>query len=139
MSGLDRKAARADARLVLRGLGWLAGYTEMSAWAQKVDVDTLPAWAVATPNARREAVAHDLARDEFSLLFVIKQVGGETIEDDLDDAADAVVPVVIGALRSLTRECDLTSTEARIDGDGEARVGTLSLIFTVRVWTGDPS
>jgi hypothetical protein len=138
MSGVDRKALRDAARLALRGAPGLDGYTEISAWVQKVDARSLPAWAVVTPTERRDRQTNNEAREDLMLAVIIKRTGGDDLEDLMDDDADAVAGVVVGALRDDLHQCELAQTEMRLDGDGAERVASLTLSFNVTYWVDDP-
>jgi hypothetical protein len=137
MSGADRKEVRAQARAALELAPDLAGFTAISAWVQSVDVDALPAWALATPRETRERKSHDKAQEDLTLAVVIKRLGGDDIEDILDDDSAAVEEAIVPALRSNARDAELAHTEIKLDGEGARRVGTLTMAFTVTYWTDD--
>lgn len=137
MSASDRQLVRAEAKAALVASAYLAGFTEISAWAQSVDVAALPAWAVATPREMRDRVAQTRDQRELTLAIVIKRVGAEDIEDQMDADADAIEAALMPALINDNRDCDLTQTETRVDGDGAQRVGTLTMAFTITYWVDD--
>jgi hypothetical protein len=139
LSGADRKLIRAAAKLALGEAAALDGFSEISAWVQSVSVDTLPAWAVATPFERRDRQSQDNAQEDLTLAVVVKRVGGDDIEDLLDDDSGAIEAAIVPALRSAFRQCELAQTEITLDGDGARRVGTLTMAFTVTYWVDDPA
>lgn len=139
MTASDRKEIRQAARDTLTAAPYFAGFTAISAWVQSVDVAALPAWAVATPQERRTRDNQTVDQRDLTLALVIKRVGGADIEDALDDDADAAEAVIVSALRTAFRECELAMTETRVDGDGAQRVGTLTMSFTVTYWVDDPA
>jgi len=130
MSGVIRKALRADARVALAGL---TGFTEISAWQQTVDVSALPAWAVATPNSRHNRLSNvDNAEHTPMLMVLVKRTGvADDIEDQLDDDADLIAPLIVAAVKSQTCDCELSETAVRVDRSGAEPVGTLTLQFQV--------
>ncbi|TWJ05761.1 hypothetical protein IQ03_00569 [Gemmobacter caeni] len=137
MSASDRQQIRASARAALQA--GLTGWTEFFAWAQSVNAEHLPAWAVATPSERRSSASQDTAQRETSLVVVVKLLGGDLIEDDLDEAADQIEAAVVAALRASNLMCELTQSETRIDAEAVKRLGTLTMSFTVTYWTDDPA
>lgn len=138
MSGTERRAIRAAARAALAASAGLAGFTEISAWVQSVSVETLPAIGVAAPQERRDRTAQDIDQRDLTLVVVVKRAGAEDIEDVLDDDADAIEAALVPALRSPTRQVELSQTDIRVDGDGAQRVGTLTLSFIASYWVDDP-
>lgn len=138
MTVSERKTVRDAAKAALGATAHLAGFTEISAWAQSVDVQALPAWAVATPREMRDRVSQGRDERQLTLAVVIKRVGTSTIEDQMDVDADAIERALVPALSNDNRDCDLTQTETRVDGDGAQRVGTLTMAFTITYWVDDP-
>lgn len=139
MSGSDRSAIRAAARTALQGASGLAEFTEMSAWAQAVDPSILPAWGLVTPRETRLRQANDTAQEDLVLAVVVKRLGGDDIEDVLDADSAVIESAIVPALRTPERDCELSSTEIKLDGDGARRVGTLTMAFTVTYWVDDPA
>ncbi|NEX45187.1 hypothetical protein [Pseudotabrizicola algicola] len=139
MSGSERTAIRAAAKLALQGAAGLTAFTEMSAWAQSVDSSILPAWGVVTPRETRLRQANDTAQEELVLAVFVKRLGDDDIEDVLDADSALIETAIIPALRALERDCELTSTEIRLDGEGARRLGTLTMAFTVTYWADDPA
>lgn len=134
MSGALRKAVRSAAASALQAL---PGFTEFSAWQQTVDAKALPGWAVATPNSRH--VRQDnIGTTEHTpmLLVLVKRTGApDLLEDRLDDDADAIAPLIIGALKTAFADCELTETAMRVDRSGAEPVGTLTLQFQITTYT----
>ncbi|SOC13753.1 hypothetical protein SAMN05877809_1079 [Rhodobacter sp. JA431] len=134
MSGAERKEIRAAAKAALAAAPGLADATQISAWVQSVDAESLPAYGVATPIERQDRIGHDLDQCDPTLVVVLKLLGGAEIEDVLDDHGDLIAPLVIAAVAAENRSCLLAQTETRAEGDGGKRVGTLTLTFTVTYW-----
>lgn len=139
MSGTERKAIRAAAKLALRNDPALAAFTEISAWVQSIDATTLPAWAVATPQERRDRQSDDHAQEDVTLAVIVKRLGDDDIEDQLDDDSAAVDAAICAALRDQFTQVELAQTETKLDGEGARRVGTLTMAFTVTYWVDDPA
>lgn len=139
MSGIDRKTIRAAVRAALTGDAFFAGYATGPAWSQPTDSSELPHFAIYTPIEPQRRHSHGVNECALTLLCIIKLIGGDLIEDDLDDAADAATALILGACRSDYAQCELINTGIKIDGAGAQRVGTLDLTFTVTYWVNDPS
>jgi len=139
MSGADRVLLRQQARTALQAAPVLLGYTEFWAWSQSVDGKALPGWAVATPREVRERVAQDQAQDSLTLAVIVKRTGGDDLEDLMDADADRIETALVPAMRSAARDCELATTDMRLDGEGARRVATLTLTFTVTTWVADPA
>lgn len=134
MSGADRKAFRAQVKAALEAAPFFATYTAVWAWSQTLDASELPIYAVATPQERQDRQTQNTAKCELTFVVILKLKGGETIEDEMDDAGDAAEAVITEALRAPHIQCDLATTTTKIDGSGEQRVGTLDLVFGVTYW-----
>lgn len=72
-------------------------------------------------------------------MLVLKIIGGDAIEDELDSEADAAQACVAAAIRSDIRMCELVRTLTKVDGEGAQRVGTLEMTFTVVWFENDPA
>lgn len=139
MSGADRATFRVQVKSVLEADAYFADWTAAWAWSQTLDADQLPIYAVATPQERREPDAHEVARCDLTLVVILKRLGGEDIEDLLDEAGDAAESAVIAAIRTPHVQCELSNTGVKIDGSGGQRVGTLDLTFGVTYWVENPT
>lgn len=133
MSGALRKALRdavSDAMLTL------PQFQKFSAWQQTVDASALPGWAVAIPNSRHSR-QDNIGTTEHSpmLVIVLKRAGSaETLEDDLDDDADEIVPLIISATKTNEIDCELVETAQRVDRSGAEPIGTLTLQFQITTY-----
>jgi len=133
-----RAAFRTAVRAALVADPRFAGFTLLSAWSQNIDAEALPVMAVATPREDKSLTGHTEAQRVTSLAVVIKRMGDDDIEDDLDDDSDAAEIAVLAALDGEHQQAVLQSTETRLDGSGDRRVGTLTMTFQVTTWTVDP-
>lgn len=140
MSGAERKAIRQAAAAALAADARLGSYTQVSAWSVLgLDPDALPAYGVATPDESRELDAHSMDRNQCQLIVAIKRTGGEDIEDEMDEDADAASAAVHAALRDGSRGCDLTRTQSKVDAQGTTRAGSVELVFSVTYWEDFPA
>ena len=138
MSASDRKAIRAAALAALTVAPRFAAMTQISAWAQSVDTESLPCFGVATPEEVKEtAEVSGLSRRDLTLVLSLRRLGGDDIEDALDDDAEAAEAAIIAALLGDNQICDLRRTAVTVNGDGRARIGALTLTFMVTYWTDD--
>jgi hypothetical protein len=133
-----RSEYRAAARAALVDLSSLAEFKSMSAWSQNIDADTLPVFGVATPTESKERESHSSSMRSTNLVVVLKTLGGDDIEDELDVLSDSVEVAIITALGTASVDCDLQNTTTSVDGQGGSRIGTLSLQFTVITSLEDP-
>lgn len=139
MSGADRKAFRAQAKQALVDDPYFVDFTPVSAWSQTLDADACPLFAVATPQEVQKRASQEHSECSLTLIAIIKILGGDAIEDDLDDASDAASEAITGAIEQTHIGCDLVAVSTKIDGSGANRVGTLELSFTVTYWVDDPA
>jgi hypothetical protein len=137
-----RKQVRADLKTVIDGLiaagQPLAGARVISAWAQNIDANALPAVGIATPSEQRAALSQETDQATITAVVVIKRRGGDDLEDDLDDDAEALIPAIEAGLKTTTRDCALTTSAVDINGAGSPRVGTLTLTFQMITFADRP-
>lgn len=109
----------------------LFSLTRMSAWASNISAAALPVIGVVTPQERVTPETLDFFERSTLLQVVVKRVGDDDLENELDDDADAIELCICGALMGSGYRClpeDLTVT---INGDGEQRIGTVIVNFRV--------
>lgn len=137
MSAL-RKAARAalaDAvDLAITAIPALAGARRISAWVQNIDPASLPAIGVATPAEERAVGAMNLDEVRVIGVVVVKRAGGDDLEDQLDDDAEALIGRLEAAMTAAGTDCDLRSSAMDVSGAGSPRIGTLTLTFDLALW-----
>lgn len=107
---------------------------QMRGWAENLDRVSLPVIAALTPSETKRVVAHGQIECETLLQVVLKRTGGASIEDDLDDDAEAIEALVIGALLGRQVQCFPESLTAVVSGDGQQRTGTVVVNFRVTSW-----
>ncbi|WP_339112283.1 hypothetical protein [Thioclava sp. GXIMD2076] len=109
----------------------LAGVTLVSAWAGNFSANDLPVMGVATPRERGRPGTLASFEREVLLQVVIKRLGADDLEDQLDRDAEAIKAAVMGAFGgqrvTLTPE-EVTTT---LNGEGEAVIGTAVVSFTL--------
>ena len=133
-----RADLRTAALTALSGHAYFGSFTKMSAWAQNIDARTLPVFGVATPREEKSLDTLDTSQRVITLVIVFKRRGGDNLDDLLDDDSVEAELVLMPALIGVIDATDLISTEARIDGDGDSRVGTLTMTFRATHWLVDP-
>lgn len=133
-----RSQIRASIRLTLQMLPHFSGFSHRSAWAQNVDVASLPVIAVATPRESKEQSAFDMADRNVTAVVVIKRLGGDALEDELDLDSVHLEAAVLQTMQTLNFGGQLESTEIDLSGSAEQRVGTLTMAFRVFVSTPEP-
>jgi hypothetical protein len=125
-------------RLALAAQPEFEDFQANSAWSQTIDHDELPFFAVATPREGKDKTTHSNSTRQTTLVVVLKILGGDGLEDELDALSIVVENVVITALENSERDCDLSETSVDLDGNAGSRVGTLSMKFTVTIWPLEP-
>lgn len=113
-------------------------FTVLPAWAQNISARDLPVIGVATPTEAKDLLDHGTSVRQTRLLVLAKMVGGDEIEDTLDDLSDSLERSVMSAVNSEKIECLLTGTSIEVDAGGENRVGSLTMEFSVTKWLVEP-
>lgn len=129
-----RAAYRAAAFAALAADTRLGAVTQISAWGESLDIDTLPVLGVVTPSETARPSAHGQFERGTLLQVVLKRSGGKTLEDALDADAAAIEAAVVGALLTSEIQCfpeDLTTV---VNGEGQRRIGTVVVNFRVTSW-----
>lgn len=136
-----RKALRAALRAALEAAYPSTAYRP--AMAQAGGGRNLPEMTVRIAREdTREIDSTHVARHPYVTVF-FRIAGGDAIEDDLDDLADQVEPLVIDVLRNATgvQLWSLAVTEFDIQGGAEKREGSLTMTFEAEFFTpeGQPT
>lgn len=116
-------AITADARLSI--------LSQISAWAGNIDENALPVIGVVTPQERIQPEAFEDFERSTLLQVVIKRLGGDELEDTLDDDSDAVEVAICSALMAEKYRCVPEEVTVVLNGDGSRRIGTLMCSFRV--------
>jgi hypothetical protein len=133
-----RNGYRAAVKAAVAADAAFANYTIISAWAQNIDADTLPAFGVATPHEAKTIETHDSSTRVTQLMVVLKVSGGDELEASLDDLSEDVERIVIPTVEKPDVECVLRDTRIELDGGGANRVGSLTMDFAITNWFADP-
>lgn len=124
-----RTTIRENARLALRTLAALQGFTEVPLW-HSVDADTLPVFAVATPREDPDRDALRSTKRVVMLRVEIKMLGSsDAIEAQVDDLAPLVETRICASLETAGFGTYLDTLETPCDGSGERVVGSLIMTF----------
>ena len=113
-----------------------AGFTLLSAWAQRIDADTLPVMGVATPDEASTDAGLDLKQIDTTLIVAVSRSGGDDLEDLLDEDSSAVEDAVVAAVSTPETPCVLQHTTVKIEG--QQRVGMLTMTFHILSWRDGP-
>lgn len=138
-AGDDRKSLRQAVRDVVRGLAIFDGWIELKSWGQSLDQDMLPAVGVMTPTERVEGLDGSTLRRGTTFVVHFAMVGGDDLEDDLDDYADVVEAAVYAVLN--LRDAPLFSVESldfEIKSAGGQRMGSATLTFSETRYSPEP-
>jgi hypothetical protein len=133
-----RSAIRAGLRAALAADPTYGAVRQISAWSQNVDAASLPIIGVVTPKEIKDLDGLKTSERETTLLVVLKRIGGEDLEDQLDDDSAAIEIVALTALSGMDLGAELMATDLTLDGSGERRVGTLTMTFRLRQWLPEP-
>lgn len=126
-----RKLFRSLAAAALAADPRLSMLKRMSAWAGSINATELPVIGVVTPQERiQPETLEDFERSTL-LQVVVKRVGGDDLEDTLDDDADAVESCICPAIMGAGFRCLPEDLTIVLNGDGEQRIGTLMCNFRV--------
>src|SRR5690606_13444886 len=102
-----------------------------SAWATGLNASLLPVIAVVTPSERvRPETLEHFARQTL-LQIVVKRLGGDDLEDQLDLDADAIEACICPAFFAQGWHCLPDDLSLTLNGEGEQRIGTVTAGFTL--------
>jgi hypothetical protein len=129
-----RSVYRSTVRATLQGSPEFQDCTFLSAWSENISADLLPVIGVVTPSERNSPDTHGSNEKSTLLQVVLKRLGGEDIEDRLDDDSAAMEVLVPAALRGAGVSGVLEETTTAVNGDGDRRIGTLTMSYRVTSW-----
>ena len=124
-----RSEYRALALDALAAHGRFAGFTAPKVWPSGLDAESLPLIGVLTPQDRSERDTHSSSRRSTLLQVGVRRLGGDDVEDVLDEDSFHVEAIVIAALQTRSVGCVLEDTSLVSNSQGEANVGTLVMSF----------
>lgn len=122
---------RQIARAALAADPRMGSFSQISAWEARPDADRLPLLMVVTP--MEKATQATLSNFERSTVLQVgvKRLGGEDLEDLLDEDADAVEGAICRAFQEAAIICLPEEVTVTINTDGEQAVGTLISSFRI--------
>lgn len=129
-----RSEFRAEVRAALAVHARFAGITIMRVWPGSVDTATLPVLGVLTPQERSTPDTQKTTSRGTLMQIALRRLGGDEVEDVLDEDSDAIEAVVISTLRRPDRNCVLEDTSIVSNSEGHSFVGTLVMSFRVTSW-----
>lgn len=109
-------------------------------WA-KIDPTQLPRGGVATPRVLTERIDVETVERRVDVVAVLKRMGGEDLEDELDADSGAIEVAVLAVFEVSSDDFDLVETQTEFDAGGKKTVGTLMMLFRVvlRTEEGNPN
>lgn len=134
-----RSGYRAAVRAALGAHPGFADVTVMRVWPGSVDVHTLPVLGVVTPNEPTSRDSQKSTTRRTLLQVVLRRVGGDDVEDRLDEDSAVIEALVYGALRGSELKCQLEDTSVVAHTQAESIVGTLIMSFRVQSWQPEPN
>lgn len=129
---------RSAARAALAAVPRFAGMEVIRSWAGMIDDAALPVLGVVTASETLQPGSSGQFEHATLLQVVTKRRGGETIEDELDLDADAIVAAVQPALFTREAQCFPSDITFAINGDGRQRTGTVVVTFRITSWRPAP-
>ncbi|SFY23556.1 hypothetical protein SAMN04244548_03193 [Paracoccus pantotrophus] len=129
-----RSAYRASVLAALTANARFAGFTAPKVWTGSIDAASLPVIGVLTPQERCERDTQTTTARGTLLQVAVRRLGGDDVEDDLDDDSEVIEAIVMATLRRLDRACALEDTSVVTNTMAERNVGTLVMSFRLRSW-----
>ena len=127
----NRSLFRSIARTALENDVRMIDFAQIPAWSGNISAESLPVIGVVTPQERASFLTLDAFERSTLLQVVVKRLGGDELEDQLDDDADAIEDCVGSAIREAGFPILPEDLSIVINGDGEQRIGTAIVNFRV--------
>lgn len=132
--GHYRSDYRNQAREALAAESRFAGFTVLKVWPGSIDADSLPVLGVLTPQDRSERDSQVSTSRQTLLQVAVRRIGGEDVEDILDEDSALIEAIVISALRRRDVACVLEDTSVVSNSESRQFVGTLIMSFRLQSW-----
>ncbi|OWJ69825.1 hypothetical protein CDV50_16015 [Haematobacter massiliensis] len=129
--GAWRSAYRTTARAALAGVPRFASVKVLPAWRGNVDEETLPVLGIVTPDERVTLSARGATERGTLLQIVVKRLGGDEIEDDLDLDAEAIEEALFAAFLSASTICKPEGISLMVEDHASRALGTLICTFRI--------
>ncbi|MFL2777742.1 MAG: hypothetical protein ACJZ88_00110 [Paracoccus marcusii] len=133
-----RSKYRRLARAALAAHPHFTGVDVRAVWPGSVSDEDLPVMGVLTPQELSKRDTQKTSVKRTLMQVALRRIGGDEIEDQLDDDSAVVEAVIVAALRSCSTSCVLEDTSTVSNGGGRANVGTLVMSFRIKSWRSDP-
>lgn len=108
-------------------------------WPGNVSDEDLPILGVLTPQEPSARDTHTSSTKRTLMQVALRRIGGDAIEDQLDEDSAVIEAVILAAMRSGEIRCVLEDTSVTSNGGGRANVGTLVMSFRIQSWRAEPS
>ncbi|AZV00200.1 hypothetical protein pben1_p43 [Paracoccus phage vB_PbeS_Pben1] len=129
-----RSSYRASVLAALIANARFSGFTALKVWPGSVDADSLPVIGVLTPQDRCERDTQKTTVRRTLLQVAVRRLGGDDVEDVLDDDSEVIEAIVLATLRRLDQPCALEDTSVVSSTVAERNVGTLVMSFRLQSW-----
>lgn len=106
-----------------------SAFTPLKVWAGSIDDQTLPVIGVLTPQERREQPSKASVTCRTLLQIVVRRLGSDDVEDQLDEDSEAIEAIVSDAMLKIRQGCFLEDLSVVTNTDGFANVATLVMSF----------
>ncbi|WP_111559462.1 hypothetical protein [Paracoccus sediminilitoris] len=132
-----RSLFRATARAALAAHPHFAGVRILKVWPGSVDAASLPVIGVLTPQEPSGRDSQRSVTRRTLLQIALRRIGGDEIEDVLDEDSAMIEAIINDALRSGATRAQLEETSIVSHSQSEAFVGTLVMSFRLQTWQPD--
>lgn len=129
-----RSEYRATARAALAAHPRFTDVTILKVWPGSVDDETLPVLGVLTPQEPCAADTHKSTTRRTLMQIALRRLGGDEVEDLLDEDSEIIEAIIIAALRRPDLRCVLEETSVVTGSQGYSFVGTLVMGFRLQSW-----
>jgi len=131
-----RAQLRADLRAVIEGEARFSGFADHRALPRNVGADQCPLFYVATPRERVTPDSGDDMSRRPEIMVGLRRVGGDELEDVLDEDSAVLEPLILAVLRGVNdNDYGLDMVEVDVLADGSPRIGRLDMVFRLARYT----
>lgn len=134
-----RSEYRQLARVALAAHPRFAGVDVRAVWPGSVSDEDLPVLGVLTPQEPSARDTQSSSTKRTLMQVALRRIGGDEIEDQLDEDSAVIEAVILATLRSGKIRCALEDTSVTSNGGGSANVGTLVMSFRIQSWRSEPT
>lgn len=134
-----RSTYRSEALAALTGNPRFADFTPLKVWSGAIDDRTLPVIGVLTPQERSEQQSKASLTRRTLLQVVVRRLGSEDVEDDLDDDSELIEAIISAHFLQIHQACFLEDLSIVTNTDGRSNVATLVMSFRLTRFRSPPS